>query len=90
VAQFGKNLYGSKPATMDQINEIVRGATVKSITSKMIDPDEGGECIAIEFNGGDALVFVAVPGPVIRVVGAPTATIQPLLVTKRNTKLKAH
>lgn len=83
------NLHGSRPATMDQINEIVRGATIKSLSRKMIDPDHGGECIAVELNGGDALVFIAVPAPALQIEG-PTATIQPLLVTPRKSKLKAH
>lgn len=78
----------SAAMTMEQINEIVRGATIKQIRPrKAIDSDHGGECLAIELQGGDVLILIAVPGSHLAING-PTARIQPLLALKRGTRLK--
>ena len=89
MADFGKLPGGVQPTTLEQIGEIVKGATIKSITRKMRDPEHGGECVAIELQGGDALVFIAVPAPkLVLSPDAPTAVLQPMLVRKRFTRLK--
>ena len=83
-------LPGAIPATLDFINEIVRGATIKAVrTQTAQDGEHGGECVMIELNGGDRIIFVA------RRVGdleidpdGFTARLQPLLVTKRGSRLK--
>ena len=81
---------GGRPATIDQINEILRGAVIKQIRrEKAIDVDHGGECVQIQLVGGDSLIFIASPNPAgVQILGDPTAFIQPLLVTRSKTKLK--
>lgn len=81
---------GGKRATIDQINEIIRGATIKQIRrEKAIDPDHGGECVQIQLVGGDSIILISAPNPsAIKVLGEPTSFIQPLLVTRSRTKLK--
>ena len=89
MAEALNNLPGSTPATIEEINEILRGATIKQISPlKAIDPDHGGECLRIELVGGDHLILVAVPNPMRLVLGEPTAKIQPILAHRRNSKLK--
>jgi len=62
VADFHRNLYGATPATTEQINEIVRGATIREIRQpKFIDPDSGGEGVWLELVGFDSLIFIATP-----------------------------
>ena len=78
------NLPGSTAATIEQINEILRGATIKQISPlKAIDPDHGGECVRIELVGGDHLILVAVPNPARLLLDEPTVKIQPILVHRR-------
>jgi len=88
MADLQRGLPGATPTRLEEINEIVRGATIRQITpDKKIDPDQGGECVRIELIGGDALILIAVPGNPLA-VGEPTARIQPLLVTRRGSRLK--
>ena len=80
---------GARPMTTAQINEIIRGATIKAIRAETVqDPDHGGECLMLELNGGDKLIFIAVPTPpfVIDPDGL-TARVQPLLIHPRHTRL---
>ena len=82
------NLPGSTAATIEQINEILRGATIKQISPlKAIDPDHGGECLRIELVGGDHLIFVAVPNPARLLLDEPTVKIQPILVHRHTSRL---
>lgn len=84
------NCFGAKPATIAKINEIIRGATIKKIDEqKAQDPDHGGEIVRLILNGFDWLAFIASPNPdSIIIPGAPSAFIQPFLVTRRGTTLK--
>lgn len=90
MADFNNLPGGGKSATIDQINEIIRGATIKGIRrEKAIDPDHGGECVQIQLVGGDSIILIASPNPSgLQILGEPTAFIQPLLVTRSKTKLK--
>ena len=89
MADFQRDLPNSTPATIEEINEILRGATIKQISpEKAIDPRHGGECVRIELVGGDHLILVAVPNPMRLALGEPTAKIQPILAHRRNSSLK--
>jgi hypothetical protein len=90
IGTNGVGLPGAQPATIEKINEIIRGATIKQIRpSKARDPQHGGECLMIELQGGDRLILIAVPqSPLALDPDAPTALIQPLLVAQRRSTLK--
>ena len=90
MADLISNLpHGARPMTISQINEIVRGATIKQIRGETaIDPETGGEALMIELQGGDKLILIAVPTP--HAVVDPSglqARIQPLLLHRRHTRL---
>jgi hypothetical protein len=90
IGTNGQGLPGAKPATIEQINEIIRGATIVQIRpTKARDPHHGGECLMLELNGGDRLIFIAVPQSSLAIdPEAPTAFLQPLLVASVRSKLK--
>lgn len=82
-----RDLPGAELRTLDQISEIVKGATITGFSKESaVDPSTGGECIRFVLKGGDQLLFVAVPTPLS--LDGITARIQPLLVVKRKTNLK--
>ena len=83
-------LPGAQAATIQQINEIIRGATIKHIdVEKAQDPHHGGEVVRIILNGGDQLWFIARPGDPLDIrPDAPTAKIQPFLIATKRSQLK--
>ena len=85
------NIFGAQPASIAKINEIIRGATIKKIDEqKARDPDHNGEIVRLILNGFDWLAFIASPNPSgLTILGEPSALIQPFLVTRRGTMLKA-
>ena len=90
MADLIRNLpHGARPMTTAQINEIVRGATIKAIRAETVqDPDHGGECLMLELNGGDKLVFISCPTSLLSIdPDGLTSRIQVLLLTTRRTRL---
>ncbi len=87
MAELVKNVPGATPATIEMINEVVRGVSIKQIRpQKALDEESGGEAVCIDLQGGDKLIFIAVPAPPLQLDG-PTARIQPLLITRMKSKL---
>jgi hypothetical protein len=85
---YTRTLPGAQGASLEQISEIVRGSTIRAIRrDKAVSPD-GGECVMLELNNGDKLVFVASATDEGLVLGGTTATITPLLLTRRGSRLK--
>ena len=90
MADIIRGLPGAEPASFGKLNEIVRGATIAGFElEKGRDPDHGGEVARLNLQGGDFILFFAVPNHHILLdPDAPTALIQPVLVHRRFTKLK--
>jgi len=81
--------HGARAASLEQIDEIVRGSTIVRIRhEKAIDPDHGGEALMIELSDNDRLILIAVANPHRLSLDEPTAKLQPLLVTTRRSRLK--
>ena len=84
-----RKLPGARDASIHQINEIIRGSTIKRITPEKGMADDGGHVMRIELNGGDFLLIHASPtDDGIRLAGGPTATLKLGLIHKRLTNLK--
>lgn len=89
--RFTRNLPGAQGATLAQINEIVRGATIKCIREDTALTPTGGEAVCLELNNGDKLFFLAEatsPPLILNPEDPRTAHIQPLLQARRGSRLK--
>jgi hypothetical protein len=85
---FTASIPGAQGATLAQIGEVVRGSTIRAIRHHKALSPSGGECVMLELNNGDKLVFVAERTRSLLALDEPTARILPLLLTRRGTRLK--
>ena len=87
--QFTAAIPGAQGATLEQIGEVVAGSTIRAIRNEKALSPGGGECVMLELNNGDKLVFVAERTASVLALDEPTARILPLLITRRGSRLKA-